>query len=142
MDRPSKRALELQTAAAQAARGLVTSDSGGLAYFTPTPTKGIAVRRTPPVAVGSPSPVASVAPVSEVVYQVVTATPSPVPTVTPNPYASLHLTLTRIWYLATTATPYAATQIFRPLYYQGSAECFANCGFVTSTATYVFQGQN
>lgn len=64
---------------------------------------------------------------------VVTATLTPIPTLTPNPYGTLHVTLTHIWRLAYTATPYAATEQARPLYYMHSGECFKNCGFVTVT---------
>lgn len=64
---------------------------------------------------------------------VVTATPSPVPTLTPNPYGTLHVTMTELWRLAYTATPYAATLMRQPLFYMNNNQCFANCGFVTAT---------
>lgn len=71
----------------------------------------------------------------DIQYVVVTVTPSPVPTLTPNPYATLHLTLTRLWYVLTTATPYAATAYAAPQWDMDTHECILNCQLMTMTPT-------
>lgn len=124
--------MDLQTAEYEA-RGTPTRSldistvlESGFSVKSPTPVPTNGSISSEPTSL--PSPVEN-----EPIYIVVTATITPTLTPTLNPYADLHLTLTRIWYIATTATPYAATQIYRPLYDMRSGDCFINCGYITAT---------
>lgn len=134
MNVPSKRALELQTAAAAAAAGSTLTrtavEIGGVIderlstaqSFSSAPTAGAGGDDSAVSAAGTAAPV----------YIVVTATITPTPSPTPNPYGTLHMTASALWH-AFTVTPELATMWAKPLYDMASGDCFKNCGFVTAT---------
>lgn len=135
LSKPSDRAYALQTAAAEAAMPTVdigsVLDDGFKQTAAPTISRATQVLDTEVPELVSQFQGET----AEPIYIVVTATITPTPTMTPNPYGTLHATMTELWRLAYTATPYAATMLAAPLYYMGSNECFKNCGFITATAS-------